>query len=142
MPWAVQASTAGGGRTKLGRKRVCFTLQFDPTNLPARWRAYKYNGSRVGTVGNKITITLGVCCVTFVERNTFPKQPIQNYASGLLATHRGRKRRWVQMVYKRRPTGPPLLKPHPCAPSLTTVSVTGAIDCHCRRQLVLGLARA
>ena len=41
MPWAVQASTAGGGRTKLGRKRVCFTLQFDPTNLDAYLEDHK-----------------------------------------------------------------------------------------------------
>ena len=41
MPWAVQASTAGGGRTKLGRKRVCFTLQFDPTKLDAYLEDHK-----------------------------------------------------------------------------------------------------
>ena len=34
MVWSVQSSTAGGGLTRAGRKRVCFQLQFDPTNLP------------------------------------------------------------------------------------------------------------
>lgn len=31
--WAPQASTAGGGQTKAGRKRVCFQLHFNSTEL-------------------------------------------------------------------------------------------------------------
>ena len=31
--WAPQAFTGGGGRTRAGRQRVCFQLQFDPARL-------------------------------------------------------------------------------------------------------------
>lgn len=33
MAWTPQAFTGGGGRTKAGRRRVCFQLQFNPAEL-------------------------------------------------------------------------------------------------------------